>query len=369
MNKVPVKYIGLNGTELAISESQERMAVVIDKKDKDKFLEYADKENLEATEVAVITEEKRLVMVWNNNKIVDLSREFLDTNGAKSKINVTIDGYKNINNSSEFFERSDITADKLENKIEQNMATMNVASQRGLIEMFDSSIGSTTVLMPFGGKYQKTPSEVSIQKLPVMNGTTNTASIVAHGYNPNISSLSPYHGGLYAVIESMSKVVAAGGNYKNIRFTFQEYFERLGEDSKKWSKPLLALLGTNKVLKYFNLAAIGGKDSMSGTFNDISVPPTLVSFAVTTMSTEDVITTEFKSSGNNVYYIRCPKDELGLPNLDNVKAIFDYVSSNINSKKIVSAFALKDGGIMEAICKMSMGNNIGVRIDGKKSEI
>ncbi|MFZ2851967.1 MAG: phosphoribosylformylglycinamidine synthase, partial [Leptotrichiaceae bacterium] len=313
LNKVPVKYIGLNGTELAISESQERMAVVIDKKDKDKFLEYADKENLEATEVAVITEEKRLVMVWNNNKIVDLSREFLDTNGAKSKINVTIDGYKNINNSSEFFERSDITADKLENKIEQNMATMNVASQRGLIEMFDSSIGSTTVLMPFGGKYQKTPSEVSIQKLPVMNGTTNTASIVAHGYNPNISSLSPYHGGLYAVIESMSKVVAAGGNYKNIRFTFQEYFERLGEDSKKWSKPLLALLGTNKVLKYFNLAAIGGKDSMSGTFNDISVPPTLVSFAVTTMSTEDVITTEFKSSGNNVYYIRCPKDELGLP--------------------------------------------------------
>ena len=369
LNKVPVKYIGLNGTELAISESQERMAVVIDKKDKDKFLEYADKENLEATEVAVITEEKRLVMIWNNNKIVDLSREFLDTNGAKSKINVTIDGYKNINNSSEFFERSDITADKLETKIEQNMATMNVASQRGLIEMFDSSIGSTTVLMPFGGKYQKTPSEVSIQKLPVMNGTTNTASIVAHGYNPNISSLSPYHGGLYAVIESMSKVVAAGGNYKNIRFTFQEYFERLGDDSKKWSKPLLALLGTNKVLKYFNLAAIGGKDSMSGTFNDISVPPTLVSFAVTTMSTEDVITTEFKSSGNNVYYIRCPKDELGLPNLDNVKAIFDYVSSNIKSKKIVSAFALKDGGIMEAICKMSMGNNIGVRIDGKKIEI
>ena len=366
LNKVPVKYIGLNGTELAISESQERMAVVINKDDKERFLEYVNNENLEATEVATITDNKRLVMIWNDNKIVDISREFLDTNGAKSKVKVIIDGYNNITNSDELFKRNDIDGENLESKIMQNISSMNVASQRGLVEMFDSSIGSTTVIMPFGGKYQKTPSEISVQKLPVMTGITTSASMVSYGYNPNIFSLSPYHGGIYSVIESMSKIVSAGGDYRNIRFTFQEYFERLGEDSKKWSKPFLALLGTHDVLKSFELAAIGGKDSMSGTFNNISVPPTLVSFAVTTTNIKDVITTEFKMSKNKIYYIKCTKNKFGIPNYNQIKSIFDYILENMRNKKIVSSFALKEGGVMEAICKMSMGNKIGAKIDAKK---
>ena len=354
LNEIRVKYIGLTGTELAISESQERMAVVIRKEDLDKFVEYATEENLEAYKVAEINDSNRLVMTYNGETIVDISRDFLNTNGASSNINIEIE------NSDKLVLDRKIAGNTFKEKFVNNLKDLNVASQRGLVETFDSTIGASTVLMPFGGKYQLTPSEVSVQKVSVMNAETDVASMVGYGYNPYIAKQVPFHGGAYAVIESLAKVVAAGGNYKNVRFTFQEYFERLGNEAKKWGRPLSALLGALHIQKEFGLPSIGGKDSMSGTFNDISVPPTLVSFAVSVVNAEDVVSSEFKKAGDNIYLITTKLDENDLPDL---KENFDFIEKNIKDKKIVASVAVKNGGIAESIAKMTFGNKLGVNVN------
>lgn len=357
LNEIRVKYIGLTGTELAISESQERMAVVIRKEDLDKFVEYATEENLEAYKVAEINDSNRLVMTYNGETIVDISRDFLNTNGASSNINIEIE------NSNKLVLDREIAGNTFKEKFVNNLKDLNVTSQRGLVETFDSTIGASTVLMPFGGKYQLTPAEVSVQKVSVINAETDVASMVGYGYNPYIAKQVPFHGGAYAVIESLAKVVAAGGNYKNVRFTFQEYFERLGNDAKKWGRPLSALLGALHIQKEFGLPSIGGKDSMSGTFNDISVPPTLVSFAVSVVNAEDVVSSEFKKAGNNVYLITTKLDENDLPDLKELKENFDFIEKNIKDKKIVASVAVKNGGIAESIAKMTFGNKLGVNVN------
>lgn len=354
LNKVRVKYIGLTGTELAISESQERMAVVIANKDKEKFIDYAKKENLEAYQVATINDSNRLVMTYNGETIVDISRDFLNTNGAKSNTTVVIE------NSSEIDYNREVAGNNLHEKFVNNLKDLNVTSQRGLMETFDSSIGSTTVLMPYGGKYQLTPTDVSVQKISVENGETNVASMVAYGYNPTLAKQITFHGGALAVIESIAKIVASGGNYKNIRFTFQEYFERLGNDPQKWGRPMASLLGTLYVQKYFGLPSIGGKDSMSGTFHELTVPPTLVSFAVSVVDSENVISSEFKKAGNKVYLIKTKYDENDLPDLAEFEKNIDFITELIKDKKIVSASAVKIGGIAESIAKMSFGNKLGI---------
>ena len=356
LDKVRVKYVGLTGTELAISESQERMAVVVANENVGKFIKLAEEENLEAYKVAEVNDTGRLVMKYRNEVIADISREFLNTNGAKSNINIEIEKTEKLN-----LERKVDGADFKERFI-NNLKDLNVCSQRGLMETFDSSIGSTTVLMPYGGKYQLTPADVSVQKVSVENAETDVASMVGYGYNPFVAKQSTFHGGAYAVIESIAKVVAAGGNYKNIRFTFQEYFERLGKDSKKWGRPLSALLGAFHIQKEFGLPSIGGKDSMSGTFNDISVPPTLVSFAVSMTTAENVISPEFKKAGNNIYLVRTAYDENDLPDLKELKKNFDFITENIKNKKIVSAAAIKNGGLSEAVAKMAFGNKLGADI-------
>ena len=356
LDKVRVKYVGLTGTELAISESQERMAVVVANENVGKFIKLAEEENLEAYKVAEVNDTGRLVMKYRNEVIADISREFLNTNGAKSNINIEIEKTGKLN-----LERKVDGADFKERFI-NNLKDLNVCSQRGLMETFDSSIGSTTVLMPYGGKYQLTPADVSVQKVSVENAETDVASMVGYGYNPFVAKQSTFHGGAYAVIESIAKVVAAGGNYKNIRFTFQEYFERLGKDSKKWGRPLSALLGAFHIQKEFGLPSIGGKDSMSGTFNDISVPPTLVSFAVSMTTAENVISPEFKKAGNNIYLVRTAYDKNDLPDLKELKKNFDFITENIKNKKIVSATAIKNGGLSEAAAKMAFGNKLGADI-------
>ena len=356
LDKVRVKYVGLTGTELAISESQERMAVVVANENVGKFIKLAEEENLEAYKVAEVNDTGRLVMKYRNEVIADISREFLNTNGAKSNINIEIEKTGKLN-----LERKVDGADFKERFI-NNLKDLNVCSQRGLMETFDSSIGSTTVLMPYGGKYQLTPADVSVQKVSVENAETDVASMVGYGYNPFVAKQSTFHGGAYAVIESIGKVVAAGGNYKNIRFTFQEYFERLGKDSKKWGRPLSALLGAFHIQKEFGLPSIGGKDSMSGTFNDISVPPTLVSFAVSMTTAENVISPEFKKAGNNIYLVRTAYDKNDLPDLKELKKNFDFITENIKNKKIVSASAVKNGGLSEAAAKMAFGNKLGADI-------
>ena len=357
LNEIRVKYIGLTGTELAISESQERMAVVIRKEDLDKFVEYATEENLEAYKVAEINDSNRLVMTYNGETIVDISRDFLNTNGASSNINIEIE------NSDKLVLDRKIAGNTFKEKFVNNLKDLNVASQRGLVETFDSTIGASTVLMTFGGKYQLTPAEVSVQKVSVMNAETDVASMVGYGYNPYIAKQVPFHGGAYAVIESLAKVVAAGGNYKNVRFTFQEYFERLGNEAKKWGRPLSALLGALHIQKAFGLPSIGGKDSMSGTFNDISVPPTLVSFAVSVVNAEDVVSSEFKKAGDNIYLITTKLDENDLPDLKELKENFDFIEKNIKDKKIVASVAVKNGGIAESIAKMTFGNKLGVNVN------
>ena len=356
LDKVRVKYVGLTGTELAISESQERMAVVVANENVGKFIKLAEEENLEAYKVAEVNDTGRLVMKYRNEVIADISREFLNTNGAKSNINIEIEKTGKLN-----LERK-IDGENFKERFINNLKDLNVCSQRGLMETFDSSIGSTTVLMPYGGKYQLTPADVSVQKVSVENAETDVASMVGYGYNPFVAKQSTFHGGAYAVIESIAKVVAAGGNYKNIRFTFQEYFERLGKDSKKWGRPLSALLGAFHIQKEFGLPSIGGKDSMSGTFNDISVPPTLVSFAVSMTTAENVISPEFKKAGNNIYLVRSAYDENDLPDLKELKKNFDFITENIKNKKIVSAAAIKNGGLSEAVAKMAFGNKLGADI-------
>ena len=365
LDKVPVKYKGLNGTELAISESQERMAVVVEDKDVERFLQLSDIENLEAVEVAVVTEERRLIINWKEKSIVDLSRDFLDTNGVTGYMDIEVEAPVLENP----METPNTKGSTLEEKVMNKISSLNVSSQKGLMEMFDSTIGAGTVLMPFGGKYQLTPTEGSVHKIPLLEGTTDTASAITWGYNPLITKWSPYHGGAYAVVESLAKIVAMGGDYRGVRLSFQEYFEKLGSNPKKWGKPFAALLGTQYMMKNFNIPAIGGKDSMSGSFNDIDVPPTLISFGVTKVLASNVISPELKGSGNNLYLIKHNMNEDLMPNLEELKTNFEYIHENIKNKKIISAMTIKAGGVVEAISKMSFGNMVGAKITMKEDEL
>ena len=366
LDLVPVKYEGLNGTELAISESQERMAVIVSKEDTEKFLKYVDEENLLGTVVGYVTDKNRLTLNWKGKAIVDISRDFLNTNGVQQNIDIEVRDYKDEN----VFEKFKTSDSSLEKKWLHNIKKLNVVSQKGLVEMFDSSVGAGTILAPFGGKYQMSPTDVSIMKFPVLDKNTNTASAITWGFNPYISEWSTYHGAIYAVVESLAKLVAAGVHYKRARLSFQEYFEKLGKDSYKWSKPFLALLGAMKVQKDFDVAAIGGKDSMSGTFNDISVPPTLISFAVSPVNVNDVISTDFKKSGNKIYLVENKIDEKDfLFNSEELKENFDFVLKNIKDKKIVSAMVVKMGGVAETLSKMSFGNRLGFEINNKNVDL
>ena len=366
LDLVPVKYEGLNGTELAISESQERMAVIVSKEDTEKFLKYVDEENLLGTVVGYVTDKNRLTLNWKGKAIVDISRDFLNTNGVQQNIDIEVRDYKDEN----VFEKFKTSDSSLEKKWLHNIKKLNVVSQKGLVEMFDSSVGAGTILAPFGGKYQMSPTDVSIMKFPVLDKNTNTASAITWGFNPYISEWSTYHGAIYAVVESLAKLVAAGVDYKTARLSFQEYFEKLGKDSYKWSKPFLALLGAMKVQKDFDVAAIGGKDSMSGTFNDISVPPTLISFAVSPVNINNVISTEFKKAKNKLYLVENKINEKDfLFNSEELKENFEFVLKNIKDKKIVSAMVIKMGGLAEALSKMSFGNRLGFEISNKDVDL
>ena len=363
LDRVPTKYSGLNSTELAISESQERMAVVIEEKDKEKFIEYCHSESIEVTHVANVTDTNRLKMFYNGEMIVNLSREFIDSAGAKHYTKINIAGVEEKNP----FER-EVEGATLREKIEANLQDDNVVSQRGMIEMFDSTIGASTVLMPFGGKTQNTETQVSVQKLPVGNGYTNTASIMAFGYNPYITSWSPYHGAAYAVVEAAAKVVAAGARYDKMRYSYQEYFERMNSETS-WGKPLSALLGALKMQVELGLPSIGGKDSMSGTFQDINVPPMLMAFGITTVDARTVISPEFKKAGNNIYLIKHTPLANYMPNTEQIKTLFPYVSSLIEQGKVVSAYTVGFGGVAEAVAKMSFGNCIGAEINMCEKEL
>ncbi|MCY6371782.1 phosphoribosylformylglycinamidine synthase [Clostridium ganghwense] len=354
LDLVTKKYEGLDGTELAISESQERMAVVVTEEDKEKFIEYAKEENLEAEQVAVVTDDDRLVMTWRGKRIVDVSRKFLDTNGVTQITNIKV---KNPCEKTYFNTK---VSEDISKTWTETLENLNICSQKGLVERFDSSIGAGTVLMPFGGRYQATPAEAMCAKIPVMNGETSTGSIMAHGYNPKIGKWSPFHGALYAVVEAVTKVVAAGGDYKNIRLTLQEYFEKLYDDPQKWGKPFSALLGAFYAQKAFEIPAIGGKDSMSGTFKDINVPPTLVAFAVDVVNTDKVISPEFKKSGSRIILLKPSVDENLIPNFEELKKNFDIVNKLIKKERVLAAHTVKSGGIAEAISKMSFGNKIGM---------
>ena len=357
LDRVPTKYSGLNSTELAISESQERMAVVVERKDMDVFEQYCHEENIEVTHVADVTDTNRLKMFYNGEKIVDLSREFIDSAGAKHYTKIKMAA---VEDRDPF--RREIAGDSLREKIEANLRDDNVVSQRGMIEMFDSTIGASTVLMPFGGRTQNTETQVSVQKLPVGKAHTDTASIMAFGYNPFITSWSPYHGAAYAVIEAASKVVAAGARYDRMRYSYQEYFERMHDESS-WGKPLAALLGALKMQIELGLPSIGGKDSMSGTFHDINVPPMLMAFGITTVDARTVISPEFKSAGHNLYIIKHTPMANRMPDTEQLKDNFGFVSSAIERGEIVAAYAIGFGGAAEAIAKMSFGNRVGATVE------
>lgn len=365
LDVVPVKYEGLNGTELAISESQERMAVVIEAKDKDKFIELADGENLLATVVAKVTDRNRLEIFWRGDKIVDLSRTFLDTNGVTLENSVEMEAPS----ESSPLEHELFSEKEGSQRWLKMLSSLNVSSQKGLMEMFDSSIGASTVLMPFGGKYQMTPTDLSVQKLPLLKGETDTASAISWGYDPSISSWSPFHGGAYAVVESLAKIVAAGGEWSKIRLSFQEYFQKLGKDPVNWGKPFSALLGTLFAQKQFEIAAIGGKDSMSGTFNELHVPPTLISFAVAPVKASEIISPEFKKAGNKIYLVKHNTTEDLMPDIKELRSNFDFMYENIKSGKIISAMTLKKGGVAEALAKMSFGNRVGVNIENLEEDL
>ncbi|MBO5929879.1 MAG: phosphoribosylformylglycinamidine synthase [Clostridia bacterium] len=353
LNKVPKKYEGLDGTELAISESQERMAVVVAAEDADRFVFLAEKENLEATKVAYVTEEPRLVLNWNGKKIVDISREFLNSNGAEKHISITPAAPKAY---SESFLKNGF-ADSLMALAKD----LNICSKRGLSERFDSTIGANTVLMPFGGKNQLTPAQSMVHKVAVEKGHTTTCSMMAWGYNPFIAEKSPYHSAYLAVVESVSKLIASGAEFKDVYLTFQEYFEKPLKDGKRWGKPLAALLGAFRAQMDYEIGSIGGKDSMSGSFEDIDVPPTLVSFAVTTEDVKHIISPEFKTAGSKVVLLTPEYDENNLPKVESVKKIFDTVSGLVRKGSVKAAYTLGMGGIAEAVLKMSLGNSIGFR--------
>ena len=359
LNSVPKKYDGLDGTELAISESQERMAVVVRNSDADKFIAEAEKENLEATLVAVVTAEPRLRMKWNDKIIVNLSREFLNSNGAEKHTTITVPTPV----TAQLKTYSDCA-----DSWEALMTNLNVCSQKGLVERFDSTIGAGTVLMPYGGAYQLTPTQAMAAKIPVLKGETKTCSIMGWGFNPYVSDKSPYHGAMAAVIESVAKVVAAGGSYKKCWLTFQEYFERTQNNPTRWGKPFSALLGAFKAQLELGCGAIGGKDSMSGTFENIDVPATLVSFAVSTADSNAVVSPEFKKSGNKVILITPEYDENNLPIFDSIKECFDKVEKLIADGQAVSVWAVGFGGVAEAVAKMSLGNRIGFKFEKKLSE-
>ena len=367
LDKVPKKYAGLDGTELAISESQERMAVVVDPKDVETFLGYAAEENLEAVPVAEVTREPRLILNWRGKDIVNLSRAFLDTNGAHQETKVSVDIPSEEDN---YFDK--IAVDKVEEKVKDEdvkgawlalMGDLNVCSQKGLVEMFDSSIGAGSVLMPYGGKYQLTETQAMVAKLPVLRGKTDTVTMMSYGFDPYLSSWSPYHGAVYAVTESMARIVANGGDYKKIRFTFQEYFRRMTSDPKRWSQPFAALLGAYDAQIGYGLPSIGGKDSMSGTFNDIDVPPTLVSFAVDVAKDSDVITPELKTAGNSLVQFSIEKDDYDIPVYEKVMELYDNISGLMKKGIIVSAYALDSNGLAAALSKMAFGNGLGVAVD------
>ncbi|MCR5793300.1 MAG: phosphoribosylformylglycinamidine synthase [Lachnospiraceae bacterium] len=358
LDKVPKKYAGLDGTELAISESQERMAIVVDPKDVDKMLAYAEEENLEAVCVAEVTEEKRLVLVWRGQKIVNISRAFLDTNGAYQETDVVVE----MPEEKDYIEAQEEVTD-VKAKWLDTLSDLNVCSQKGLVEMFDSSIGAATVTMPYGGKYQLTPTQTMIAKLPVLDGECDTVTMMSYGFDPYLSSWSPYHGSIYAVISSVAKIVAAGGDYSKIRFTFQEYFERMTSDATRWGKPMAALLGAYEAQMQLGLPSIGGKDSMSGSFNEIDVPPTLCSFAVDVAKIADVQTPEFKQAGDVIVSLPIKKDKFGLPDFEYLKALYAKIMKLVNEKVFTATYAVSFGGIIEAVSKMAFGNKFGVAIE------
>ena len=359
LDQVPKKYAGLDGTELAISESQERMAVVIDAADVDEFMGYAAEENLEAYQVAVVTEEPRLVLNWRGKTIVNLSRAFMNTNGAHQEASVHVDIPDEAGNP---LVRSGDIADVKAAWLGQ-LSDLNGCSQKGLVEMFDSSIGAASTLMPYGGKYQMTETQSMVAKVPVANGETTTVTMMSYGFDPYVSSWSPYHGAVYAVTESMAKIVASGGDFRKIHFTFQEYFRRMSEDPARWSQPFAALLGAYEAQVRYGLASIGGKDSMSGSFDDIDVPPTLVSFAVDVGHVADVITPELKQAGSKLVWIRIPRDDKYLPDYEGVMDLYDRVHQDMQAGRVLSAYALNRFGIAQAVSKMAFGNHLGVRIE------
>ena len=362
LDKVPKKYAGLDGTEIAISESQERMAVVVDPKDVDQFLGYAAEENLEAVTVAVVTEEPRLKMDWRGKTIVDLSRAFLDTNGAHQEADVTLEVPGRAGN---LFDKADV-ADVREKWLGM-LSDLNVCSQKGLVERFDGSIGAGSVFMPYGGRYQLTETQAMVAKLPVLKGHTDTVTMMSYGFDPRLSSWSPYHGAVYAVVSSVAKIVAAGGDYSRIRFTFQEYFRRMNENPSRWSQPFSALLGAYSAQLGFGLPSIGGKDSMSGTFDtedgEINVPPTLVSFAVDVNSHKNVITPEFKRPGSKIVVFRIARNQYDLPDYSQVMDGYGKIFEDIKAGRIISAYAVEGNGLAEAVSKMAFGNKLGVKIE------
>ena len=355
LNKVPLKYYGLTPTEILLSESQERMAIVIDKKDVLSIIKLAQAENIEATPIATITDKNCLVVYWNNQEIVNLKRSFLNTNGAIVKTKISIPNFEN-----PAFENNDLKFSL--QKFNDFLKHIDIGSQKGLSQQFDATIGSTTVLMPFGGKYQLTPAQASVQLIQTFDKITNLCSVLSYGFDPYLLEKNPFIGAVYANLESVSKIVASGAPYHNIKFSYQEYFEKLGKDPLKWSKPFLALLGAYYFQDQFGLASIGGKDSMSGSYQDLHVPPTLIAFGITTTNVQNIISPEFKKTNTYIYYFNYKVDKYNLPNTTDVKNNFNYIHRNIVAKNIISASALQKGGIAEAIFLMSIGNKIGCSI-------
>ena len=363
LDKVPKKYEGLDGTELAISESQERMAVVVDPKDVKEFLQYAAEENLEAVEVAVVTEEPRLVLNWRGKDIVNISRAFLDTNGAHQETKVVVDIPSQEDDYLKPVKVTDVRGKWL-----KTLADLNECSQKGLVERFDGSIGAGSVYMPYGGKYQLTETQSMVAKLPVLKGSCDTVTMMSYGFDPYLSSWSPYHGAIYAVIDSVAKIVAAGGDFSKIRFTYQEYFRRMTEDPERWSQPFAALLGAYEAQMGFGLPSIGGKDSMSGTFEHIDVPPTLCSFAIDVAKEGDIITPELKNDGDVLVRFDIKKNQYDLPDFEQVKALYSAIHELIQKKAIVSAYVLDANGLVPALSKMAFGNKLGFEISADVKE-
>ena len=358
LDKVPKKYAGLDGTEIAISESQERMAVVVAPKDVNEFMKYAAEENLEAVEVAEVTAEPRLVLIWRGKEIVNISRAFLDTNGAHQETDVFVEMPSE---TDRYFVRKEIA--DVKGKWMDTLKDLNVCSQKGLVEMFDGSIGAGSVFMPHGGKYQLTETQAMVAKLPVLKGKTDTVTMMSYGFDPYLSSWSPYHGAVYAVVESVAKIVANGGDYRKIRFTFQEYFRRMTEEPSRWSQPFAALLGAYSAQLGFGLPSIGGKDSMSGTFNEIDVPPTLVSFAVDVASSRTIITPELKRAGSKLVLLKMEKDTYDLPNYGQAMEQYGKFFEDVKEGRIISAYAVDGKGIAAAVSKMAFGNHMGIKME------